>query len=235
MIRTRIILFTADVCTAEGLLWPSWIHNQNGFSNPCASLILESSSADNTNCFAQLCWRRGTDLTQNWVTSQGWGSFSRHRCSAKVGGRSVEDYSVENQEYRVPLHSKQNNRVVHIKCNNQSESQSLLLLERRDRNKKILSHGEGWVKLGYQTAQLLSITALTQWGNRRFCYTGKFLWLCFQRADAAGRAIAVVVHIWLEHRVPAASCCASCQWCPRDSWTPVPFKSSSGWTENLLK
>lgn len=79
-----------------------------------------------------------------------------------MGGRSVEDYSVENQEYGVPLHSKQNNRVVHIKCNNQSESQSLLLLERRAGNKKILSHREGWVKLGNQTAQLLSVTALTQ-------------------------------------------------------------------------
>lgn len=55
-----------------------------------------------------------------------------------------------------------NNKVIHIKCNNQSESQSQLRLETRDGKEKALSHQEDWVKLEHQTVKLLSITTFMQ-------------------------------------------------------------------------
>lgn len=102
-----------------------------------------------------------------------------------------------------------------------------------------IEHTEDLVKLGYQTAQLLSITTWTQWGNPRFYCTDKFGYIPSELVLLPG-----LLHcgspLAREHFVPAASCCASCQWVSQGSlnsctlqiflrvnWTPFIIKAHS--------
>ena len=94
---------------------------------------------------------------------------------------------------------KTKNKVVHIKCNNQSGNRSLLHLEKRDGKEKISNHRENWVKSEYQMVQLLSITTLMQWGNPRYGFylhsqvclvTFPMSWCCWQGHSGSGSHLA---------------------------------------------
>lgn len=125
----------------------------------------------------------------------------------KVGGRSAGDYSVEAQEYGMPLTANKttkaftSNAITNLRA-------APALLERKDGNKKILRRfGEP----GASNRPAALYYSFTTVRKSQLLFHRQVCLAVFAGAAAAGRAAAGVPHIWLQ------LCSCSCPGSPRHS------------------